>query len=790
MGAYIVLVHQQKWLFLLCCLLFVIWLLFSSREMNSRRLCLFSILVFILSISYNLWFDGRNHTSFEFDPFSEYQVQGKIASSVSLDGDRVSIVIKEMKYAEKIQVFIRLHSLLEQQEAKQLKRGDNLFIKGEFKKPEAARNFDMFEYGVYLYHQQIHWIVQVDGLDQIQVFAKKGFNRYVLWSWTDQIRKRIGDKVAVLYDDAYSGFMKSLLIGLRDDLQPDQFQQFASIGLTHIMAISGLHVAVFIAGCMGLMKVIGISRETNQLIMILVLPIYMLLTGAAPSVIRAGIMAMLALIALRRKKLKDGLHIISTAAILMLIYNPYYLFQISFQLSFIVTLGLIVFVPIFNRLLPIHSLFLKSTLSVTTVAQLVSFPLTIYYFNQFSLLSWVANLILVPLASIIIIPLGLISLSLGFIFFPLSKLLAQINERIVYVLFSSIQKLNEFSLFIFIWASPSSMWIILYFIFLALIFWLIQNHQWYKKSIEKIVISLAVGGLILHLLFAYHSDYLDRIAVVHFLDVGQGDAAFIVTPEKKTILIDGGGTLHFRREGEEWRNRRDPYEVGKNLLVPLLKKRGVQSIDYLIVTHAHLDHYGGLQAVIEQIPVRNLFFNGTLRDQDRFTLLLTTALERNIPIYMAQGGKSIHIDSHTELKFLYPLVEQDLHYVEAQNQISVVHWMKIYDTTLLFTGDMESQSEKELLEHLMETPSSNKVDILKVAHHGSRTSTTQEWIQYWQPKLAIIPVGRFNSYGHPHPTVVERIQSAGSALYRTDFHGEVQLKIDKNHVDIRTKLVP
>lgn len=775
-GAYMALMSPPLWQLILLLIIMMTFIIgYPHKCRLTRPMSLVLLFVFSASFAYNTYYDARNVSYLEGE-FSVKQdvLQGTIVTPVDVDGDQVSFVLKT-EQRERVQVFIRLEEQAEQHVAGQWRRGDELTIAGELEKPEAARNYDTFEYSTYLYYQRIHWLMRVTGLDMVEVSSAHGWQLVHLFKWTDTIRQALGSNIQAAFSDDYSGFMKSLLIGLRDDLQPEQFRQFSLIGLTHIMAISGLHVGVFIAACMALMRALGVTREKNMIIVMLLIPCYIILTGGAPSVVRAGLMALIGLYALRRQRLKDGLTIISFVALCMLVVNPYYLFQISFQLSFIVTLGLILFVPILNRRLPIRHSILKNTIAVTLAAQLCSFPLTIYYFNQFSLLSSFANFLLVPLISLVVLPAGLMVMLLSLLSGKLASFVAKLVDAVNTVIFYTVEGLNEFSIFQQVWATPPSWWMMLYYVLLIIIV------RMRKSALFYVSCSL----MCLLLLYGYYPDQLHRNGYVQFIDVGQGDAILVHTPEHKVILIDGGGTFRYEREGEEWRTRNDPYEVGKKLLVPLLKKRGVKQIDYLIVTHADIDHFGGLQAVIDSLPVGTLIINGTLKDNASYDTFLHTALKLNIPIYIASEGQRLHVDAHTSLSFLYPVATQYISTVSHQNTSSIVSLLDMYGFRFLFTGDIELMAEREMLVRLADA---EPVDLIKVAHHGSKTSTSEKWLALWQPKLAVISVGRYNTYGHPHPTVIERLAQHRILTYRTDIHGEIQIEISASQMNLRTKL--
>lgn len=279
---------------------------------------------------------------------------------------------------------------------------------------------------------------------------------------------------------------------------------------------------------------------------------------------------------------------------------------------------------------------------------------------------------------------------------------------------------------------------------------------------------------------------------MHVLDVGQGDSILVRTPTGKHVLIDGGGTVTFRKSGEEWKERRDPYEIGRKLLVPLLKKRGVQRLDYVILTHDDADHYGGLQAVAEQIPIKRFLFNGEVKASDEVFNLFGTLLERGVPMQSALAGMRLDVDDLTRLDILYPRPEnhKQLMFVNKQNNDSVVSLLTMEGVHFLLTGDMEGLSEQSILlqgaEGVNKSELETGIDVLKVAHHGSKTSTSQAWLDYWQPKMAVISVGEKNVYGHPNAGVISRLESSGSDIFRTDRMGEIVFGTAGGRLTVKT----
>ncbi|RPK28062.1 ComEC/Rec2 family competence protein [Paenibacillus xylanexedens] len=901
---------------------------------------LFLLAAFIGGAVHWEWNDARNHSSlpetlhiaaYELDGWSA-EIQGELVSDVRIDGDRADFKIQmssilpisdssadtdlvassAFNIDEQLMVQVRLLEEEEQQVAASWKRGDLITLNGSFVLPGEARNFGGFDYRSYLRTLHIHWLFKVKGASSVTVVAPEGLGQYNVLRWTDWTRHKLGSAVEQLFPEPHAGYMKGLIIGMATDIDPGTYGQFSQLGLTHILAISGTHVAVYVASLLLILSWLRLTRETALTIVLILVPAYVLLSGGSPSVIRAGIMSMIGLYMARRGLARDGLQMISAAALLMMWWDPYFLLNVSFQLSFLVTAGLMIYMPLINRLFSSWPKSLAATASVTVTAQLISFPVTILYFNQFSLLSFVANFLLVSLISAIVLPLGTVAMLLSFIWVPLAKPLAWIAMQLNQLTFVSVEWMNSLPGFVLIWATPPLLWIAAYYAVLYALLYLLhrgngeqQETAFVEEETAPLVrgqpsVSMAKMGIrssmstmvqdqgknrvdgkesslttlgasiawpeytsaftargagyyssermsrtqqwlcgllaisfIAGLWWAYQTPKPAGTGIVQFLDIGQGDSTLITTPEGKHILVDGGGTVSFGNTEQSWKTRRDPYEVGAKVVVPLLKKRGIHQLDAVIVTHADQDHAGGLQAVLEQIPVKRFMFNGTTSGKDNFDKLLDTAMERKIPLYAIQQGMSYKADKQTSLHFIAPdLAHMDVNesgnvpVSEHQNHDSVVFLLEMAGASMLFTGDMDAPAEQDLLYMIQDgslaaqfeqkgadigvteggvqrvltgllrdnsndysASSSVSIDVLKVAHHGSKTSSTEAWLQYWNAKTAVISAGVNNTYGHPNPGVMERLEATGSDIYRTDQMGEVQMRVKDGNIDIRYKLV-
>ncbi|WP_339790119.1 ComEC/Rec2 family competence protein [Paenibacillus sp. FSL R7-0313] len=900
---------------------------------------LFLLTAFIGGAAHWEWNDARNHSRLpetthiatrELDGLVA-EIQGELVSDVRIDGDRADFKMQmssilpisdssadtdlaaasAFQIDEQLMVQVRLLEEEEQQVAAGWKRGDTITLNGSFALPGEARNFGGFGYRSYLRTLHIHWLFKVKGAGSVTATPPEGLGQFNVLRWTDWARHTLGSAVEHLFPEPHAGYMKGLIIGMATDIDPGTYGQFSQLGLTHILAISGTHVAVYVASLLLILSWLRLTRETALTIVLILVPAYVLLSGGSPSVIRAGIMSMIGLYMARRGLARDGLQMISAAALLMMWWDPYFLLSVSFQLSFLVTAGLMIYMPLINRLFSSWPKSLAATASVTVTAQLISFPVTILYFNQFSLLSFVANFLLVSLISAIVLPLGTVAMLLSFIWVPLAKPLAWVAIQLNQLTFVSVEWMNSLPGFVLIWPTPSLLWIAAYYTVLYALLYLMhrgngeqretmlieedtaplvrrqpsvsmgnmgirssmstvaqyqgKNHVGGKETslttlgasiawpeytsaftargagyysnermskVQQWLCGLLALSFIAGLWWAYQTPQPAGTGIVQFLDIGQGDSTLITTPKGKHILVDGGGTVNFGNTEQSWKTRRDPYEVGAKVVVPLLKKRGIHQLDAVIVTHADQDHAGGLQAVLEQIPVKRFMFNGTTSGKDNFDKLLDTAMEREIPLYAIRQGMSYKADKETFLHFIAPdLAHMDVNVSgslpvsEHQNHDSVVFLLEMAGASMLFTGDMDAAAEQEMLymiqdgslaaqfeqkgadigvtegvvQRILTRPlqvdsndasavASVSIDVLKVAHHGSKTSSTEAWLQYWNAKTAVISAGVNNTYGHPNPGVMERLEAIGSEIYRTDQMGEVQMRVKDGKIDIRYKL--
>lgn len=702
-------------------------------------------------------------------------VSGMIDSPPEVDGDRLRFILKVYSLAvdggrvqsipgERVAVRATLREAREQAFARRWKRGTELAAPVILERPAPARNPGGVDYRLHLYWQRIHWTAKMDGLSRVTVqpAAFPGIRAAV-----DDLRGFLGERVELLYPEDTAGLVRGMILGEREAVPPDAEEAFALLGLAHLLAISGLHVGVFVGAIYALLKGLGLTREKAAGIVILFLPLLALLTGAGAPVIRAALMAGLSLLAVILRRWRDGVTFLAVAAWVQLVWNPYQLFQPGFQLSFAVTLALLVAAGPVSRMLPFPWMWLNRLVAVTLVAQLASFPFIIFHFREFSFLSWAVNLVAVPVVSLLVIPLSMAALALGAVHEGLAYIPAMLSSFVLSALLKGTDPLVRWSGLHPAWSPPPAWWMAAYALvcFQGLIAW---TGDVRRRALHRTAFALMMSGL---LAFAWLPDALSREKELRitFLDVGQGDCAVIETPGGQVILVDGGGQLPFPREA--WQRRREVYDAGREVVVPYLKYRGIRKIDYLVITHGDADHAGGLAAVAERFPVRRVIVGLHAPGTEMERRLMRVLEDKGAKLFKASRGRGWPLEPGVSWQFLHP--GREFSPGGKTNDHSVVFLLSAYGRTVLMPGDIEEEAEREIAAAWNLPP----VDLLKVAHHGSRTSTQPVWLEEVDPVHAVISVGEKNRFGHPSPEVLRRLEERGTMVWRTDRHGAVTVRI-------------
>ncbi|WP_226656799.1 DNA internalization-related competence protein ComEC/Rec2 [Pseudalkalibacillus hwajinpoensis] len=715
----------------------MILLLWLWKDKN--RLMVFVSLTFLLFFSYTAFVNGTNFTSLKE---GEVALNGKITSLPQIEGDSLSFEIKTVSENLKVQYYIATEK--EKNELKLLQVGHTCSLTGSLKPPSHLRVPSLFDYERYLYHKKIHWIYVLNDKPSCESLSESFIIKI------QQYRQHVMTDIALTYPSQIQGIAASLLVGDRSLLPTDVIEAYQELGLSHVLAVSGLHVSVIGGLIFWIVIRIGVTREKAYSTLFLFYPFYLIFTGGAPSVVRASLMAMAVVLSLRYQLKINPLDGIAVACLITLLVNPYYAYHIGFQLSFLIAFALIVSSQ--TILLRYQHPFTK-LLALSILAQVISFPLVIYHFYQISFLSLGLNLIYVPFISIIVLPTLLLlfllnHLSLTFLFTPVSELLATVITFIhQFFLF-----LSELNMNVVIGAMSEGGLI------LSLAICYSVALLWERGEIMKAgFIWLLYCGIL------YIVPYLSPSGEISFIDVGQGDSIVITLPFKQqVILIDTGGKPGFG-EDEKWREKDSIFDTGRDIVLPYLKSKGIREVDLLILTHGDFDHAGGAAEVLEGIPIKKILLDQSKEQTEIEMNLLQTAREKKIPVTNAKEGQSWSVG---EAQFTIIQALQ----TEEENDGSIIMQANVGGYRWLFTGDLEEEGERQLLYK----KSLSQIDVLKVGHHGSATSSSKEFLETISPMLAVISVGENNRYGHPNEEVVNRYKELGISILRTDVYGTIR----------------
>ncbi|MFO7247891.1 MAG: DNA internalization-related competence protein ComEC/Rec2 [Bacillota bacterium] len=694
-------------------------------------------------------------------------LDGVVAEPPRLDGDRLQLLVRGAGVrlgaakgeldGERVLVRVRLAHPGDRRAAEGLGRGDRVRIAGVLERPSPPRNPGAFDYRRYLERQGIRWIVRVSGLAAVDVDPGRRFSPL---RWADDAQRRLSAVLDDTLSPQTAGFLQALVLGDQRALDPEAMEMLTRLGLRHAVAISGLHVSLVVALFLLFLRGVGVTRERAVIGLLVFVPAYVALTGMSPSAVRAGLMAELALFLVAFRRLTDALNAWGWALAVSLLCVPAWLFSPGFQLSYAVTWGLLVAALPLAEHMPKVPAPLRAPVAVTLVAHVVSFPLVVGHFHNTHGLTLVANLLLVPVVSLLLLPLGTVVLLLALVHPALAFVPARLADGAVALFFTLAAVLDRPLLYTG-WPPPPAWWWPLYG--LALGVWVYGLTRWEHRRVW--MVFGAVGVLLLVSRWVGGDGAAVRVT---FLDVGQGDAA-VVEADGKVFLIDGGGQPAI--PAEAWRRRRDPFDPGADVVVPYLLYRGVRRIDTVFVSHGDEDHLGGLFAVVQQLRVKEVAVGPGFGRNAREQAFLELCTRQGVSVRRVVAGFTRQVVPGVYWRVVHPTRAGCPGCTE--NDASLVLALHAYRRVVLFTGDVEQRSERAMVADRRV----GDVDVLKVAHHGSKTSTSEAWLSVVRPEWAVVSVGEQNRYGHPHPAVVERLGRHGARVLRTDRHGAIEVFI-------------
>lgn len=663
-----------------------------------------------------------------------------------------------------------------------LYHGDRIAFRGKLHPPRGSLNPGGFDYAAYTERQGIDFLTTVTGAQAVTLLgAEHPIGLWSLWGLIDHWRARIRTAALNTLKQPARGLFLGMIIGERGYLEQELQDWFMVTGTVHLLSISGSHLGLVAIVAFWLVRrlvlvlpstlLLTLTRTvTPSKIAILfawpAVALYALLAGAELATVRSLVMITLAMIAMWLGYERHLGHAMAVALLAILLHDPRAIFDISFQLSFLSVLVMVRMIVVMkswgadtaetDRQLRYrfmrHALMALSMSGAVTMA---TFPMVAFYFNQAPWMGIITNLIAVPFTGIILVPLGLLVALWSIITGAESLILGSAMEQLFGLMVLALQWCARIPGGEWHVAGPSILAIVLFYCGLL------------GTSLQTIPsrVRLACAGLTILLIGWWLSPPTSQADGDHwrvtFLDVGQGDSAVVELPDGQTVLIDGGAQY-------------EQFDMGKNVVAPFLLSRRIRHIDHVIGTHQQLDHVGGLIWILRHLSVGR-YWSGGIERSEKFVGDLQAAIrDRHIDQRTAVRGQDLLQSGQCRLSILNPPEtsegrESTQHYTGTLlNNLSVVSRLQCGIHSILFTADIETAGLRRL-----KTQGHHPVTILKVPHHGARSSLDQDWIQQLHPQYAIVSVSAANPYGHPAESVLETYQDQHIAVFRTDRDGAI-----------------
>lgn len=641
-----------------------------------------------------------------------------------------------------------------------LKTGMIIQVKGELERISAPGNPGEFDQQQYYACQKIYYFMK----NAVVQKKSRSYSRY--GQALTELREKIAETLQKAAGDK-AGIYQAMLLGEKSGLDEDVKMRYQMAGMIHILAISGLHISVLGMGLFSLLKKLSLGNVPAGLISLCVILQYGMLTGSSVSAMRAVSMFVLAIGARILGRSYDLLTALAVSAILLLLDTPAYLYSSSFLLSFGAVAGLGSMAPALNRLIESENPWVKTLISSLAV-QLMTLPVVLRIYGEVSILGIALNLIVLPTVSVVLVCglccslVGVFSIfAAGLVLFP-GNLLLVIYEKLCILA-------GEFPFCTWIGGAPEIWKCGVYYVVLAggIRGILILHGKWENDGMKIRQKGMLLSVVLISILFLgfRQRNYLS----VTCLDIGQGDAIVIQIPGGKNIMVDGGSS--------------SKKNTAAGQLLPYLKNQGISVIDAILLSHTDIDHISGVQELMDlkekhltTLRIKYLLLPDWKNPEPVYDELEAKAKRCGISVLKLQQGQKLQFGDAT-MKILSPEPGTEGTNPNEEGLVMELCYGKFHG---LFTGDIGEETEKKLLPRL------DDVDFLKVGHHGSRYSSCQEFLDRIQPEAAVISCSESNTYGHPSPETIKRLEQNGIKTMYTMKSGAVTVSTDGGHMWMET----
>ena len=706
-----------------------------------------------------------SYINFEFKYSSDKKYKNYLIQIVdvkSINEEKITCIAKickENNCKDKVSVNIYDKNL-------NINSGDKAYVLGKITIPEILNNPGEFNYKRYLNSLGIYAVLNVKTVEEVE----KGNPKI-------KIRDKISLKVQNSLPTKYASLLCAMVYGNKEGLDENIYEDLKNIGLSHAVSVSGMNIAILIGILEYVFKKFRINKYIKLVFEMLLVILFSVVVGFGYSVMRAAIFTCIGVIAtILNKKIKGTIKLLISLYLIVLI-NPYCIFNVSVQMSYAATLGIIVFGrkisfllrKIFKvketrakkrRIKRVLGLFAKSAIeivSITLSAQILSLPIQIIYFNSLAILSVISNLLLSWCVTIVVF-LG--TLVLGAFFIPIiPNILFKLTFPLLYIIIKVSNILASFSLKVNIPSQPIFIWVIYYII----IFVFVLLDKYFRKKVkiknkyltQNIFIKcVIVFAFVLTIVITnIYTIYLDNF--FYFFNVGQGSMCYLKL-DGKNVLIDCGSTRS---------------NIAYNAIDSYFKMMNIKVVDVIVISHFHSDHVNAVEDIIKNYNVGQICYVPPNEKNVSYEQIISTAKENDVDLKEVYAKDYVWVGS-TKIHVMYPTKDIAQNNTFDANTVSMVVSITLNEKTYLFMGDSGKVAEN----YLMNNNLAKNIYLLLVGHHGSKSSTSDEFVVYAKPKVSIIS-SKKSVYGHPSKRVVDVLKKYNSKILITENLGAIKIKI-------------